>query len=380
MKKAKNNKINKEAIIKVLESKLEDELSFETEMAIIKDSKIKKDLDEMFKNKTKISEKELNSITSNEQVLNILRTYLFENDIEITMDSYVKETENSDAILDPVQQYMKDISRVPLLTPEEEKEIFQKRDAALTEEERHQINKEIIEHNLRLVIGVAKRYTSQKYEVSVSFLDLIQEGNEGLLKAVDKFEVEKGYKFSTYATWWIRQSIGRGLADQARTIRLPIHLGERLNKINRVKRALMTKYGRDITDEELALELGITEEELFKIQNHEKNTISLETPIGEDEEGFLGDFIVDENSMTPEDFAINRMLNEDLRQMLDTLNEREREVLMLRFGIDREVPLTLEEIGKMYNLTRERIRQIEFKALRKLRGPSRSKKLRNYLR
>ena len=271
---------------------------------------------------------------------------------------------------DPVRMYFKEIGKVPLLTAEEEREL-----AIRIEQGDEEAKKKLCESNLRLVVSIARRYLNR----GLSFLDLIQEGNLGLIKAVEKFDYTKGYKFSTYATWWIRQAITRSIADQARTIRIPVHMVETINKLIRVSRQLLQEYGREPTSEEIAREMGISVEKVREIKKISQDPVSLETPIGEEEDSHLGDFIPDEDIPSPVDAAAYSMLQKQLREVLDTLSEREKKVLILRFGLDDGRPRTLEEVGREFNVTRERIRQIEAKALRKLRHPSRSKKLRDYL-
>ena len=271
---------------------------------------------------------------------------------------------------DPVRMYFKEIGKVPLLTADEEREL-----AIRIEHGDEEAKKKLCESNLRLVVSIARRYLNR----GLSFLDLIQEGNLGLIKAVEKFDYTKGYKFSTYATWWIRQAITRSIADQARTIRIPVHMVETINKLIRISRQLLQEYGREPTSEEIAKEMGITVEKVREIKKISQDPVSLETPIGEEEDSHLGDFIPDEDIPSPVDAAAYSMLQKQLREVLDTLSEREKKVLILRFGLDDGRPRTLEEVGKEFNVTRERIRQIEAKALRKLRHPSRSKKLKDYL-
>ncbi len=271
---------------------------------------------------------------------------------------------------DPVKMYLKDIGRVPLLSAEEEVEL-----AKRMQEDDVAAKKRLSEANLRLVVSIAKRYVGR----GMLFLDLIQEGNLGLMKAVEKFDYQKGFKFSTYATWWIRQSITRAIADQARTIRIPVHMVETINKLTRVQRVLLQELGREPTPEEIAEKMGVTEERVREIQKIAQDPVSLETPIGEEEDSHLGDFIEDEKTITPSDSVATTMLKEQLLGVLDTLTPREEKVLRLRYGIDDGKPRTLEEVGKEFNVTRERIRQIEAKALRKLRHPSRSKKLKDFL-
>ena len=282
----------------------------------------------------------------------------------------VSETAKNIPTDDPVRMYFKEIGKVPLLTADEEREL-----AIRIEKGDEEAKKKLCESNLRLVVSIARRYLNR----GLSFLDLIQEGNLGLIKAVEKFDYTKGYKFSTYATWWIRQAITRSIADQARTIRIPVHMVETINKLIRISRQLLQEYGREPTSEEIAEEMGITVEKVREIKKISQDPVSLETPIGEEEDSHLGDFIPDEDIPSPVDAAAYSMLQKQLREVLDTLSEREKKVLILRFGLDDGRPRTLEEVGKEFNVTRERIRQIEAKALRKLRHPSRSKKLKDYL-
>lgn len=274
------------------------------------------------------------------------------------------------ALDDPVKMYLKDIGRVPLLTADDEFEL-----ARRMQEGDEEAKKRLSESNLRLVVSIAKRYVGR----GMLFLDLIQEGNLGLMKAVEKFDYQKGFKFSTYATWWIRQSITRAIADQARTIRIPVHMVETINKLTRVSRMLLQQTGREPTPEEIAKEMGVTPERVYEIQRIAQDPVSLETPIGEEEDSHLGDFIEDEKTPTPAEAAAFAMLKDKLVSVLDTLTPREEKVLRLRYGIDDGRPRTLEEVGKEFNVTRERIRQIEAKALRKLRHPSRSKALKDFL-
>ena len=271
---------------------------------------------------------------------------------------------------DPVRMYLKEIGKVPLLSPDEEIELAKK--IELGDEE---AKKKLAESTLRLVVSIAKRYAGR----GMQLLDLIQEGNLGLIKAVEKFDYRKGYKFSTYATWWIRQAITRAIADQARTIRIPVHMVETINRLVRTQRQLVQKLGREATPEELAKELDMPVERVREIMKISQDPVSLETPIGEEEDSHLGDFIQDNNVEVPADAATYTLLHEQLMDVLSTLTEREQKVLRLRFGLDDGRPRTLEEVGRQFNVTRERIRQIEAKALRKLRHPSRSKILKDYL-
>ena len=286
---------------------------------------------------------------------------------EIDVDATVPKSLPTD---DAVRMYLKEIGKVPLLTGAEEREL-----AIRMEQGDEEAKKKLCESNLRLVVSIAKRYLNR----GLSFLDLIQEGNLGLIKAVDKFDYTKGYKFSTYATWWIRQAITRSIADQARTIRIPVHMVETINKLIRISRQLLQELGREPTSEEIAKEMGITVEKVREIKKISQDPVSLETPIGEEEDSHLGDFIPDDDVPAPVEAAAYSMLKEQLMEVLDTLSDREKKVLMLRFGLEDGRPRTLEEVGKEFNVTRERIRQIEAKALRKLRHPSRSKKLKDYL-
>ncbi len=274
------------------------------------------------------------------------------------------------ALDDPVRMYLKEIGRVPLLSWPQEVDLAQRIEAG-----DDRARKQLTEANLRLVVSIAKRYVGR----GMHLLDLIQEGNLGLLKAVEKFDYRKGYKFSTYATWWIRQAITRAIADQARTIRIPVHMVETINKLMRVERQLLQDLGRQPQPAEIAAEMGIDEEKVREIQKIAQEPVSLETPIGEEEDSHLGDFIPDEEVLAPAEAASARLLKEQLEEVLDTLTDREEEVLRLRFGLDDGKQRTLEEVGRVFGVTRERIRQIEAKALRKLRHPSRSKKLKDYL-
>ena len=290
-----------------------------------------------------------------------------EEEEEVEVDLSVPE---GIAIDDPVRMYLKEIGKVPLLSSEEEVSLAQR-----IEEGDQVAKKKLAEANLRLVVSIAKRYVGR----GMMFLDLIQEGNLGLIKAVEKFDYRKGYKFSTYATWWIRQAITRAIADQARTIRIPVHMVETINKLIRVQRQLLQELGRDPFPEEISKVMDLPVEKVREIQKIAQEPVSLETPIGEEEDSHLGDFIPDEDAPAPAEAAAFTMLKEQLINVLDTLTPREEKVLRLRFGLDDGRARTLEEVGKEFNVTRERIRQIEAKALRKLRHPSRSKKLKDYL-
>lgn len=285
-------------------------------------------------------------------------------------DNFEKDMSAGIPVDDPVRMYLKEIGKVPLLSAEEEIEL-----AKRIEEGDEEARKKLCEANLRLVVSIAKRYVGR----GMQFLDLIQEGNLGLIKAVSKFDYTKGYKFSTYATWWIRQSITRAIADQARTIRIPVHMVETINKLVRVSRQLMQDLGREPTPEEIAAEMDITVEKVMEIQRIAQEPVSLETPIGEEDDSHLGDFIPDNDIVTPDEAAAYSMLKDQLVEVLDTLTEREQAVLSLRFGLKDGRPRTLEEVGKQMDVTRERIRQIEAKAIRKLKHPSRIKILNGYL-
>ena len=300
---------------------------------------------------------------------------LEDNGIRI-VDDYEKDKELYDQLLkeismdDPVKMYLKDIGKVPLLSADDEIDLARKMMDGDEDAKR-----ELSVANLRLVVSIAKRYVGR----GMQFLDLIQEGNLGLMKAVEKFDYQKGFKLSTYATWWIRQAITRAIADQARTIRIPVHMVETINKVVRVQRLLLQQYGREPTPEEIAKEMGIPEQRVIEILKISQDPVSLETPIGEEEDSHLGDFIEDEQALAPTDIVASNLLKEQLIKVLDTLTPREEKVLRLRYGLDDGKPRTLEEVGKEFNVTRERIRQIEAKALRKLRHPSRSKRLKEFI-
>ena len=290
-----------------------------------------------------------------------------EEEVEILNDEDLTKDIN---INDPVRMYLKEIGRISLLSPEEEAKI------SIRVAEGDELAKTILaESNLRLVVSIAKRYVGR----GLLFLDLIQEGNIGLMKAVEKFDYDKGYKFSTYATWWIRQAITRALADQARTIRVPVHMVETINKMARIQRQLTLELNREPSDEEIATKMGITPDKVREVLKISQDPVSLETPIGEEEDSHLGDFVPDERSLSPEDYTTNEILKEEIKAVLSTLQSREQQVLELRFGLLDGTSYTLEEVGKRFNVTRERIRQIEAKALRKLRHPSRAKKLKDFM-
>ena len=291
-------------------------------------------------------------------------------DDEIEVEKIDLSVPDGVSIEDPVRMYLKEIGKVPLLSAEEEIELAKRMELGDQE-----AKKRLAEANLRLVVSIAKRYVGR----GMLFLDLIQEGNLGLIKAVEKFDYRKGYKFSTYATWWIRQAITRAIADQARTIRIPVHMVETINKLIRVSRQLLQELGREPTPEEIAAEMNMPVERVREILKISQEPVSLETPIGEEEDSHLGDFIQDDNVPVPADAAAFTLLKEQLEEVLGTLTEREQKVLTLRFGLEDGRARTLEEVGREFNVTRERIRQIEAKALRKLRHPSRSRKLKDYL-
>jgi len=328
---------------------------------------------------------ELKGLEVDSDTLDDLYNTLVDNNIEIISEMADNSTDDDDPaglivedltmskdikINDPVRMYLKEIGRINLLTTDEEFEY-----AKLAEQGDEYAKKMLAESNLRLVVSIAKRYVGR----GMLFLDLIQEGNIGLMKAVDKFDPTKGYKFSTYATWWIRQAITRAIADQARTIRVPVHMVETINKLARVQRQLTQELNREPTEEEIAKKLNITVEKVREVYKISQDPVSLETPIGEEDDSHLGDFIKDERTMSPEEYATVEMLKEELTNVLLTLTDREEKVLRLRFGLDDGQCRTLEEVGQIFGVTRERIRQIEAKALRKLRHPSRSRKLKDFL-
>lgn len=348
-----------------------------------KETRIKNEtakLIELYKQKQQVNEDELlNRLEKLDldpaDIENIYKT-LEENGIKLVEQSSAKNDQllqkimNEVNIDDSVKMYLKDIGRVPLLTAEEELKLAQ--DMANGDAE---AKTKLINANLRLVVSIAKRYVGR----GMQFLDLIQEGNLGLMKAVDKFDYTKGFKFSTYATWWIRQAITRSIADQARTIRIPVHMVETINKLVKVSRVLLQQYGREPTQAEIAEAMGISEARVVEIQKIAQDPVSLETPIGEEDDSHLGDFIEDVNAASPSDVAENKMLKEQVEEILNTLAPREAMVLILRYGLRDNRPRTLEEVGKVFNVTRERIRQIEAKALRRLKHPNKTKKLRDFL-
>ena len=331
---------------------------------------------------------ELKGLEVSSDLLDELYNALMENDISVISESDLDDDSEEDdggnledilkddsiakelTINDPVRMYLKEIGKISLLSLDEETELSKK----IAEGDEMAKNR-LAESNLRLVVSIAKRYVGR----GMLFLDLIQEGNIGLMKAVEKFDATKGYKFSTYATWWIRQAITRAIADQARTIRVPVHMVETINKLSRFQRQLTLELNREPTDEELAEKMNMSPEKIREVIKIAQDPVSLETPIGEEEDSHLGYFVPDESNMSPEDFTVHEMLKEEISDVLLTLTEREEQVLRLRFGLDDGSSKTLEEVGQMFGVTRERIRQIEAKALRKLRHPSRSRKLKDFL-
>ena len=331
---------------------------------------------------------ELKGLELDSDVLDDLYNSLIENNIQIVTEDDMDDSGETDGgedlelilqdsniakeltINDPVRMYLKEIGKISLLSLEEETAL-----SARVAEGDEEAKNLLAESNLRLVVSIAKRYVGR----GMLFLDLIQEGNIGLMKAVEKFDADKGYKFSTYATWWIRQAITRAIADQARTIRVPVHMVETINKLSRCQRQLTLELNREPTDEELAKKMGISVDKIREVVKIAQEPVSLETPIGEEDDSHLGDFVKDERSMSPEEFTIHELLKDEISDVLLTLTEREEQVLRLRFGLDDGSCKTLEEVGQMFGVTRERIRQIEAKALRKLRHPSRSRKLKDFL-
>ncbi len=331
---------------------------------------------------------ELKGLELDSDALDDLYNSLIENNIQIVTEEDMDDDTSADGgedlelilqdsniakeltINDPVRMYLKEIGKISLLSLEEETAL-----SARVAEGDEEAKNLLAESNLRLVVSIAKRYVGR----GMLFLDLIQEGNIGLMKAVEKFDADKGYKFSTYATWWIRQAITRAIADQARTIRVPVHMVETINKLSRCQRQLTLELNREPTDEELAKKMGLSVDKIREVVKIAQEPVSLETPIGEEDDSHLGDFVKDERSMSPEEFTIHELLKDEISDVLLTLTEREEQVLRLRFGLDDGSCKTLEEVGQMFGVTRERIRQIEAKALRKLRHPSRSRKLKDFL-
>ncbi len=351
--KNKKNVLEYQEILDTFQEMKLDEEQYDLIVQIIE----KSDIDILRVQEDEVPERELASIEE-------------ENSEEADLENIDLTIPDSVNIEDPVRMYLKEIGKVPLLTAEEEIEL-----AKRMEEGDEDAKKRLAEANLRLVVSIAKRYVGR----GMLFLDLIQEGNLGLIKAVEKFDYRKGFKFSTYATWWIRQAITRAIADQARTIRIPVHMVETINKLVRVSRQLLQELGREPTPEEIADKMDIPVERVREIIKISQEPVSLETPIGEEEDSHLGDFIQDDNVPVPAEAAAFTLLKEQLDEVLGTLTEREQKVLRLRFGLKDGRARTLEEVGKEFNVTRERIRQIEAKALRKLRHPSRSRKLKDYL-
>lgn len=327
-------------------------------------------------------EEEFKDVEMDSALLEDIYTFLFDNNIATASDDEEEEEDNDDDVIyedksnkdikidDPVRMYLKEIGRINLLTPEEEYEY-----AIRVLDGDEEAKRKLAESNLRLVVSNAKKYVGR----GMRFLDLIQEGNIGLMKAVEKFDPHRGFKFSTYATWWIKQGITRSIADQARTIRVPVHMVETINKLARTQRAMTQELNREPTEEELAERLDLTVDKIREVYKISQDPVSLETPVGDEEDTILGNFIKDEKMMSPEEYANAEMLKEELKEVLKTLTEREAKVLELRFGLEDGNTLTLEEVGQIFGVTRERIRQIEAKALRKLRHPSRSKKLKDFL-
>ena len=368
MKEIKTFKEREEELIKEGEAK--GYITYEMLAEKLKGLEIDNDLlDELYNkllehNITVISGDDVSSNGGNvEKVLEEVKDEenLILNDEEITKDVNIN---------DPVRMYLKEIGRIPLLTPDEELALSERINN--NDEDAKRI---LAESNLRLVVSIAKRYVGR----GLLFLDLIQEGNIGLMKAVDKFDSNRGYKFSTYATWWIRQAIPRALADQARTIRVPVHMVETINKMVRVQRQLTLELNREPSEEEIAKKMNVSVDKVREVIKISQDPVSLETPIGEEDDSHLGDFIKDESSLSPEEYTENEILKEEIDDVLQSLQQREQEVLRLRFGLKDGTCHTLEEVGKKFNVTRERIRQIEAKALRKLRHPSRAKKLRDFM-
>jgi len=335
------------------------------------------DIDDIEEIKSKLAENQVEFIDEGENLedIEIVEDLIdLEDEKEDAEDEEIKLEDFSDLkgfnIDDPVKMYLKEIGKIPLLSADEERILSENMEAGDIE-----AKKKLAETNLRLVVSIAKRYVGR----GMQFLDLIQEGNMGLMKAVEKFDFRRGFKFSTYATWWIRQAITRSIADQARTIRIPVHMVETINKLVRIERQLVQELGREPTNEEISEHMGIEVDKVNEIRKIAQEPVSLETPIGEEDDSHLGDFIEDETAIAPDEAANFSMLKEQLNQVLSTLSDREKKVLELRFGLNDGTPRTLEEVGKEFEVTRERIRQIEAKALRKLKHPSRSQKLKDFL-
>lgn len=335
------------------------------------------DIDDIEEIKSKLAENQVEFIDEGENLedIEIVEDLIdLEDEKEDAEDEEIKLEDFSDLkgfnIDDPVKMYLKEIGKIPLLSADEERILAENMEAGDIE-----AKKKLAETNLRLVVSIAKRYVGR----GMQFLDLIQEGNMGLMKAVEKFDFRRGFKFSTYATWWIRQAITRSIADQARTIRIPVHMVETINKLVRIERQLVQELGREPTNEEISEHMGIEVDKVNEIRKIAQEPVSLETPIGEEDDSHLGDFIEDKTAIAPDEAANFSMLKEQLNQVLSTLSDREKKVLELRFGLNDGTPRTLEEVGKEFEVTRERIRQIEAKALRKLKHPSRSQKLKDFL-
>lgn len=335
------------------------------------------DIDDIEEIKSKLAENQVEFIDEGENLedIEIVEDLIdLEDEKEDAEDEEIKLEDFSDLkgfnIDDPVKMYLKEIGKIPLLSADEERILAENMEAGDIE-----AKKKLAETNLRLVVSIAKRYVGR----GMQFLDLIQEGNMGLMKAVEKFDFRRGFKFSTYATWWIRQAITRSISDQARTIRIPVHMVETINKLVRIERQLVQELGREPTNEEISEHMGIEVDKVNEIRKIAQEPVSLETPIGEEDDSHLGDFIEDETAIAPDEAANFSMLKEQLNQVLSTLSDREKKVLELRFGLNDGTPRTLEEVGKEFEVTRERIRQIEAKALRKLKHPSRSQKLKDFL-
>ncbi len=345
-----------------------NQVSFDDINNVIPDEFLPEDMDALLNELKNMGKEVTNGLSDDSLIEKIDKVLVNENQLKIdNVDLSILQVTNID---DPVRMYLKEIGKVSLLKADEEISL-----AMRIQEGDEKAKNELAEANLRLVVSIAKRYVGR----GMLFLDLIQEGNLGLIKAVEKFDYKKGYKFSTYATWWIRQAITRAIADQARTIRIPVHMVETINKFMRISRHLLQSFGRDPNVEEIAKEMGISEDKIREIMKIAQEPVSLETPIGEEEDSHLGDFIEDHEAIAPNEEASFVLMKEQLEEVLETLTEREKKVLQLRFGLRDGKSRTLEDVGKYFGVTRERIRQIEAKALRKLRHPTRSKKLRDFL-
>jgi RNA polymerase primary sigma factor len=363
MKKKNKNKIDVKKLL--AKGKKQGFVTQEEILKLFSDAENRIDeLDNLYNKLDKTGIDVFESITEEEIAEDVKATTQLEKELEI-----LSKLEDR-SLADPVRMYLKEIGRIPLLNREEEIHLAQKVDKGNLK-----AKAKLTTSNLRLVVSIAKKYIGR----GMSFLDLIQEGNKGLIRAVEKYDWSKGYKFSTYATWWIRQAITRAIADQARTIRIPVHMVETINKLVRTSRRLMQELGREPSPDEIAHEMGIETSKVREVMKISQKTTSLETPIGDDEDSYLGDFIPDETSATPYDLTSKKLLKENLEEVLGALSEREARVLKMRFGLGGKRPMTLEEVGKEFGVTRERIRQIEAKALRKLKHPSRRKKLQDFL-